>query len=100
MRDSYVANHGPGEIPKHDKWLQHVLLTTDESMKDFIHRMAKVENDHDVAGFGDQEDSRLATACYCEQAFSVVLFLACKYGLTDPKKALVQNIMLGGHSTA
>jgi ADP-ribosylglycohydrolase len=99
MRDSYVAHHGPGKIPKHDKWMQH-MLTTDESMKEFVHRMANVENDHDVAGWGDRENSRLATACYCEQTFSVVLFLAYKYGTTDPKKALLQNIMLGGHSTS
>jgi ADP-ribosyl-[dinitrogen reductase] hydrolase len=99
MRDSYVANHGPGKIPKHDKWLQH-MLTTDESMKDFVHRMALLENMEDVAGWGDQENSRLSTACYCEQTFSVVLCLAYKYGSTDPKKALLQNVMLGGHSTA
>ena len=99
MRDSYVNHHGPGKIPKYDKWLQH-MLTSDESMKDFIHRMAQVENDEDVAGWGDRENSRLGTACYCEHTFSTVLFLAYKYGEADPEKALLQNVMLGGHSTA
>jgi ADP-ribosylglycohydrolase len=30
----------------------------------------------------------------------VVLYLAFKYGHEDPRKALLQNVMLGGHSTA
>jgi ADP-ribosylglycohydrolase len=30
----------------------------------------------------------------------VVLYLAYKYGTEDPKKALLQNAMIGGHSTA
>ena len=98
QRDSYVENHGPGNIPKHEKWLQHMLLD-DESTKELVHRLLTVENDEDVAGWGDQENSRLSTACYCEQAFSIVLFLAYKYA-NDPQKALLQNVMLGGHSTA
>jgi hypothetical protein len=57
----------------------------------WVRRMAKLENDDDVAGrqWGDQENSRLATVCYCEQTFSIAL---------DPKEAL-QNIMLARHSS-
>ena len=99
MCDSYVSHHGPGRIPKHEKWLQH-MTTTDESTKDFVHRMvSEFDNDEDVAGWGDRPNSRLATACYCEQTFTVVLYLAYKYG-DDPEKALLANVMLGGHSTA
>lgn len=53
-----------------------------------------------VAGWGDRENSRLSTACYCEQTFTVVLYLAYKYGTDDVQKAFCQNVMLGGHSTA
>ena len=99
MRDSYVSHRGPGNIPKHEKWLQH-MTTTNESTKDFVHRMvAEFDNDEDVAGWGDQPDSRLATACYCEQTFTIVMYLAYKYW-DDPKKALLGNANLGGHSTA
>jgi ADP-ribosylglycohydrolase len=100
QRDTYVNNRGPHNIPKHEKWLQH-MLTMDESTKDFIHRMVAVnDNDEDACGWGDRENSRLSGACYCEQAFHVVLYLAYKYGQDDPKKALLQNVMLGGHSTS
>jgi len=99
MRDSYVQHHGPGRIPKHEKWLQH-MTTSDESAKEFVHRMASAfDNDEDVAGWGDRPNSRLATACYCEQTFTIVLYLAYKYW-DDPKKALLVNANLGGHSTA
>ena len=30
----------------------------------------------------------------------MVLYLAYKYGPDDPAKALLQNVMIGGHSTA
>jgi ADP-ribosylglycohydrolase len=100
QRDSYVSHHGPGNIPKHEKWLQHMVLDENETTKEFVYRMVQqVENDEDVAGWGDRENSRLSIACYCEQAFTIVLFLAYKYA-DDPRKALLQNVMLGGHSTA
>lgn len=97
MRDSYVENHGPGNIPKHEKWLQHMVFD-DETTKDLVHRLLELD-DEDVAGWGDRPNSRLSTACYCEQGFTIVLFLAYKYA-NNPKKALLQNVMLGGHSTA
>jgi ADP-ribosylglycohydrolase len=99
MRDSYVNHRGPGNIPKEEKWKQHMELDTSETTKELVHRMLHLNNDEDVAGFGYREASRLSTACYCEQAFTVVLFLAYKYA-QDPSKALLQNIMLGGHSTS
>ena len=98
MRDSYVNNKGPGNIPKDMKWKQHMELDTSETTKEFVHRMMELENE-DVAGFGDQPNSRLSTACYCEQTFTLVLYLAYKYS-NDPRKALLQNVMLGGHSTS
>ena len=97
MRDSYVAHRGPGNIPKSEKWKQH-MLTSSENLLEFC-RERIGDNDEDVAGWGDQESSRLSTACYCEQAFSIVLYLAYKYH-DDPKKALLQNVMIGGHSTS
>ena len=100
MRNSYISNRGPGNIPKHEKWLQHMTLVENETTKDFVHRMiAECDNDEVVAGWGDQEYSRLSTACYCEQTFTVVLYLAYKYA-DDPRKCLLQNVMIGGHSTA
>jgi ADP-ribosyl-[dinitrogen reductase] hydrolase len=99
MRDSYVNHRGPGNIPKDEKWKQHMELDTSETTKELVHRMLQLDNDEDVAGFGDREASRLSTACYCEQAFTVVLFVAYKYA-NDPCKALLQNAMLGGHSTS
>lgn len=35
MRDSYVSNKGPGNIPKPQKWLQH-MTTTDEDFLELI----------------------------------------------------------------
>lgn len=99
MADSYMRHRGPGNIPKHEKWLQHMVLDPDETTYDMVHRMLLWE-DEDVAGSRDRENSRLATACYCEHAMIVVLYLAYKYGADDPAKALLQNVMLGGHSTA
>ena len=46
------------------------------------------------------DNSRLSTACYCEHGFNLVLYLAYKYGRDNPAKALLQNVMVGGHSTA
>lgn len=100
LRDSYVNSGGPGKIPKDQKWLQHMELTN-ESTKDFVHNLIATSNDdEDAAGCVDRESSRLSTMCYCEQTFTVVLYLAYKYGTDDPKKALLQNAMIGGHSTA
>ena len=97
MRDSYVSHKGPGNIPKDIKWKQHMELDTSESTKDLVHRMLE-SDDEDVAGFGDRPDSRLSTACYCEHTMTVALYLAYKYA-ADPRKALLQNVMIGGHST-
>jgi hypothetical protein len=94
QRDSYVDNHGPGNIPKHEKWLQHMKVA-DQTTKDLVHQLLEEDSDENVAGWGDQPSSRLSTACYCEQAFTIVLYLAYKYA-EDPKKALLQNAMLGG----
>lgn len=99
MADSYAHNKGPGNIPKHEKWLQHMVLDPDETTYDLVHRMLPWD-DEDVAGFRDRDNSRLSTACYCEHALTIVLFLAYKYGVDDPAKALLQNVMIGGHSTA
>jgi len=99
MADSYVRHKGPGNIPKHEKWRQHMELDENETTYDLVHRLLH-EDDEDVAGFGERENSRLSTACYCEQSFTIVLYLAYKYGTNDPKKALLQNVMIGGHSTA
>jgi ADP-ribosyl-[dinitrogen reductase] hydrolase len=99
LADSYVNHRGPGNIPKQDKWLQHMVLDTAETTHDLVHRMMTWD-DEDVAGFNDRENSRLSTACYCEHAFTIVLYLAYKYGTEDPSKALITNVMLGGHSTA
>lgn len=102
LLDSYVGEGGPFRIPKDQKWLQHMqLVPPGTTTKDLVHELiATVENDEDVAGCGDREASRLSTMCYCEQAFTVVLYLAYKYGTEDPQKALLQNVMIGGHSTA
>jgi hypothetical protein len=98
MRDSYIAHHGPGNIPRHKKWLQHMKSSEQDFFPDFIEEMLKLENDEDVlAGWGDRPDSRLSTACYCEQTFAVCLFLCYKYR-DNPEKALLQNAMLGGVS--
>eukprot|EP00980_Cylindrotheca_fusiformis_P011026 scaffold2533_cov137-Cylindrotheca_fusiformis.AAC.14 len=100
LRDSYVGGGGPFKIPKDKKWKQHMELSN-ESTKEFIHNLvATVEDDEDAIGWGDKDDSRLSAACYCEQAFTGVLYLAYKYGTDDPKMALLQNARLGGHSTA
>lgn len=99
MRDSYVNNRGPGNIPRDLKWKQHMELDTSENTKEFVHRMMLLSKDEDVAGFGDEPNSRLSTACYCEQTFTTALYLAYKYA-DNPKKALLQNVMLGGHSTS
>lgn len=97
MRDSYVNHNGPGNIPKDEKWKQHMELDTSESTKDLVHRMLEWD-DEDVAGFGDRPDSRLSTLCYCEHTFTVSLYLSYKYA-ADPRKAMLQNVMVGGHST-
>jgi len=95
MRDSYVAHKGPGNIPKAAKWKQH-METADENMLEFCLRVLD-QDDEGVAGWGDRPDSRLSTACYCEQTFAVVLYLAYKYH-DDPKQALLQNAKVGGVS--
>jgi len=98
MRDSYVSHKGPHNIPNEDKWKQHMELHATESTKDLIHRMLEWD-DEDVAGHGERPDSRLSTMCYCEHTFTVALYFAFKYA-ADPRKALLQNVMVGGHSTS
>ena len=101
LADSYVNNKGPGNIPKHTKWLQHMEYDKSQTTKELIHKMIDESVDDEiVAGWRDQVSSRLSTACYCEQAFTIVLYLAYKYGPSDPRKALLVNAMLGGHSTS
>jgi hypothetical protein len=97
MRDSYMKNRGPRNIPKHEKWLQHMKTSKENFFPEFIEEMTALENNEDVGGWGDRPNSRLATACYCEQTFSIVLYLSYKYR-DDPKKALLQNVMMGGVS--
>lgn len=97
MADSYVDHDGPFNIPKHEKWLQHMRVSEQNFFPDFIEEMLKLDNDEDVGGWGDRPNSRLSTACYCEQSFSIVLYLSYKYR-DDPKKALLQNAMMGGVS--
>jgi ADP-ribosylglycohydrolase len=97
MRESYVEQCGPGNIPKHEKWLQHMKTAKESFFPDFVEQMMTLENDEDVGGWGDRPNSRLSTACYCEQTFSIVLYLSYKYR-DDPKKALLQNTMMGGVS--
>jgi ADP-ribosyl-[dinitrogen reductase] hydrolase len=98
MRESYIRHHGPGKIPKHEKWLQHMTTAEERFFPEFMEQMLALDNDEDVGGWGDRPNSRLATACYCEQAFSIVLYLSYKYR-DDPKKALLQNAMMGGVSS-
>ena len=99
MRDSYVDHRGPGNIPKHEKWLQH-MTTTDEDFLELIQSfLANESDDENVGGWGDRPHSRFSTACYCEQTIAIVLYLAYKYH-DNPRKALLQNVMLGGHSTS
>jgi ADP-ribosyl-[dinitrogen reductase] hydrolase len=108
LADSYVNHKGPGNIPKDEKWLQHMAFDTSETTKELVHRMVLLSSsdddeqydDEDVSGFRDREASRLSTACYCEHTFTTVLYLAYKYGPDDPQKALSQNVMIGGHSTS
>ena len=64
-----------------------------------VHRLLQVEDDEEVIGCRDRENSRLSTMCYCEHTFPSVMYLAYKYS-DDPKQALLQNARLGGHSTA
>lgn len=98
LGDSYLTYRGPGNIPPKEKWLQHMQLDDSDTTFDLVHRLLDRE-DEDVAGMLDREHSRLSTACYCEHSFTVVLYLAYKYA-DDPTKALLQNVMIGGHSTA
>lgn len=53
MRDSYVDHHGPGNIPKHEKWLQHMKTSEERFFPDFIEQMLALENDEDFGGWGD-----------------------------------------------
>jgi ADP-ribosyl-[dinitrogen reductase] hydrolase len=98
LADSYVNHHGPGNIPPNEKWRQHMELDDSETTRNLVHRMLNWD-DQDVAGFRDRECSRLSTACYCEHALTTVLYLAYKYA-EDPEMALLQNVRIGGHSTA
>jgi ADP-ribosylglycohydrolase len=102
LRDSYVSNHGPGNIPAKEKWGQHMNLAPEgETLYELIHELCRTNVDDEfVAGWSDQGQARFSTACYCEHAFPIVLYLAYKYGPSNPERALLQNVMLGGHSTA
>lgn len=98
MADSYVNHRGPGNIPKQEKWRQHMVLDESETLMQLIRRCLDWD-DEDVAGWGDRPNSRLSTACYCEQTLSTVLYLAYKYA-DKPEEALLANARIGGHSTA
>jgi hypothetical protein len=99
LGESYASHRGPHNIPPKEKWRQHMQLDDSETTYDLVHRLLE-SDDEDVAGLLDRDHSRLSTGCYCEHAFAVVLYLAYKYGADDPARALLQNVMIGGHSTA
>lgn len=96
MRDSYVSHRGPGNIPKPQKWRQHMHFadqTLDQFSRDHL-------NDDliDVGGWS-VGTARLSTACYVEHALALSLYLAFRFK-DDAKGALKANAELGGHSTA
>jgi len=101
MRESYVAHHGPGNIPKDEKWLQHMAPTNSgETLADVVQELL-ASGDlplEDVAGWGVGK-ARFSSACYVEQALSIVLYLAAKFR-DDVKGALSSNALIGGHSTS
>jgi hypothetical protein len=50
MRDSYLVHRGPGNIPKHEKWLQHMKAAKESFIPELIEEMMAMENDEDVGG--------------------------------------------------
>ncbi|GBG30162.1 Hypothetical Protein FCC1311_063822 [Hondaea fermentalgiana] len=99
MLETYKANMGPDYIPKWDKWDQHMVSVPDMTLRELVHDLIAQDKPlQDVAGF-HRGEGRFSTTCYCEQAMSIVLFLATKYG-QDLQAALQANAELGGHSTA
>lgn len=88
---------GPGYVTAHQRWKYHMECDETETTKEMVHRLLK-EDDTKVIGFLNTP-SRLSSTCDCEHMFPAVLYLAYKYA-DDPKQALLQNIRVGGHSTA
>eukprot|EP00511_Aplanochytrium_stocchinoi_P006149 CAMPEP_0204831504 /NCGR_PEP_ID=MMETSP1346-20131115/10818_1 /ASSEMBLY_ACC=CAM_ASM_000771 /TAXON_ID=215587 /ORGANISM="Aplanochytrium stocchinoi, Strain GSBS06" /LENGTH=407 /DNA_ID=CAMNT_0051962593 /DNA_START=353 /DNA_END=1576 /DNA_ORIENTATION=+ len=98
MGKSYVKHHGPGNIPKDEKWRQH-METSSQSLKDEIRKLvASGVPDQRAIGFVNGT-SRFASACYTEQGMACIFFLACKYR-DNVEAALSANAQVGGHSTA
>ena len=96
QQDSYVISRGgPGNIPKHDKWLQHLTVANDKTTKELVHRYLEEPNDKNVAGWGDQP-SRLPKACHFEQVrcflLSFIFLLCCTAApRTKQKKAATKR---------
>mmetsp|Transcript_13815 Transcript_13815/g.26832 ORF Transcript_13815/g.26832 Transcript_13815/m.26832 type:complete len:500 (+) Transcript_13815:54-1553(+) len=99
MHKSYAAHNGPDFIPKWEKWDQHMKMAPGKNLKEVIHQfIAEGKEIRDVAGYVDGEGV-FSTACYCEQALPIVLFLAVKFK-DDFAGALKANAEIGGHNTA
>lgn len=117
MSQSYKLHRGPGNIPKAEKWRQH-METTKKTMKEEIRELAQGEKSFDydqtVVGWSLSKqpclfhsnqafffiaNARFSEACYVEHCLAVVFYLLCRYG-DDTKTCLSYNAQLGGHSTA
>ncbi|GBG30161.1 Hypothetical Protein FCC1311_063812 [Hondaea fermentalgiana] len=99
MHESYASHNGPDFIPKWEKWDQHMEMAPGKNLKEVVHQyLAEGKSNKDVAGYTEGEGI-FSTACYCEQALPIVLFLAAKYK-DDFTGALQANAELGGHNTA
>lgn len=96
MRDSYVSHRGPGNIPKPQKWRQHMHFSG-QTLDQFS--VAHLTTDLVDIGGWSVGTSRLSTACYVEHALALSLYLAFRFK-EDVKGALQANAQLGGHSTA
>jgi len=99
MRRSYQSHRGPGNIPRDEKWRQHMVPDAAwPTLRDLVHSWPADVPLEDVAGWLHGA-ARFSTACYCEHAMAIVLYLCHRFP-DDPRAALRANAELGGHSTA
>ena len=83
---AYRDNQGPGNIPKHEMWKFHTLLTDTPYEVD---RLVREHSEPEVT------NRLFATACYPEHGLPLLLYFAKAHNV-DVESALLANANAGG----
>eukprot|EP00924_Labyrinthula_sp_SR-Ha-C_P006835 maker-scaffold_8-snap-gene-2.15-mRNA-1 protein AED:0.00 eAED:0.00 QI:374/1/1/1/1/1/3/51/432 len=89
---------GPDNIPKDEKWQQHMELKKEITLLEHIDGLLERVKKENLAD-GDVIGVDIATACYTELSTMIVCYVLRKYAHEGFSKCLRVNAKFGGHTT-